>query len=538
TLSDIRKEIHSLDFVLSGTIGQKSIDWAFATYALPSEFIVNPPLSLSQVRLTWQKMGARSFAGKVAVASGPVIEMDYYQNAEERGIRRAEIKDQDTSATITLKDRKTSFDFSFSGSLALETLNRIFSNRFFGNGKLTGTLQAAIGKDDPLESTAKGTLEGNDIVVPWGRSVPLRIDDFSLHADTKILTLDSVGATLGESHFSANGKVAVLADGFVVDIDVSADKLNVSEMQQALRPERKEVDLKKDEEPETGQTAGRLVRGVVRFNSSSVTFGRYTFSPVKAVALVGPAGVSAAITEASLCGISVPGEFSFSQGDMRLDFKPQIKDQQLGFSISCLTGLDVHISGTYNLNADISMQGKSGALVPSLEGNVDFKAKDGKIYRYPALAKILSVLSITEIFRGKVPEFGGSGFPYRSMAVKGNLHQGKLQLEKAYIGGSSLDIIAQGDVDFAGKQMDLVVLVAPFSTINWVIRHIPLVGKVMGGTLISIPVKVSGDLADPDVTFLAPSAVGTRLLNILENILELPVEIISPILPHKKEEQK
>jgi hypothetical protein len=120
------------------------------------------------------------------------------------------------------------------------------------------------------------------------------------------------------------------------------------------------------------------------------------------------------------------------------------------------------------------------------------------------------------------------------MAVRGDIHKGIFTVEKAYIGGQSLDIIAQGEIDLGQQKMDLVVLVAPFSTLNWVIRHIPLVGKIMGGTLISIPVRVSGDPADPDVVFLSPTAVGTRLLNLLENIIKLPVEIISPILPKEK----
>jgi hypothetical protein len=123
------------------------------------------------------------------------------------------------------------------------------------------------------------------------------------------------------------------------------------------------------------------------------------------------------------------------------------------------------------------------------------------------------------------------------MAIRGGIHQGKFTVEKAYIGGQSLDLIAQGEVDIAGGRMDLIVLVAPFSTINWVIRHIPLGGKVMGGTLISIPVRVSCDLASPDVVFLSPTAVGTRILNLLENIIKLPVEIISPLMP-KDEDKK
>jgi hypothetical protein len=52
------------------------------------------------------------------------------------------------------------------------------------------------------------------------------------------------------------------------------------------------------------------------------------------------------------------------------------------------------------------------------------------------------------------------------------------------------------------------------------------------------PVRVSGDLADPDVVFLSPTAVGKRILRLFENIIKLPVDIISPILPKGKEQEK
>jgi hypothetical protein len=145
---------------------------------------------------------------------------------------------------------------------------------------------------------------------------------------------------------------------------------------------------------------------------------------------------------------------------------------------------------------------------------------------------------VLEVFRGRTPELGGSGFPYHSMSVRGDIHKGKFTVERAYIGGQSLDIIAEGEIDLVKQKMDLVVLVAPFSTLNWVIRHTPIIGKIMGGTLISIPVRVSGELANPDVVFLSPTAVGTRILDIMENIIKLPVEIISPILPKENEQEK
>jgi hypothetical protein len=521
--------IDSVSLSANGNVGQQSLQWAFTTFSLPPELTVNAPLSLSPVHVVWQKPAGISLSGTLTASDGPAISMDFSRKPEELVIHHATIKDQDSSAIVSFRHQQQATDFSFSGTLAQATLNRIFLHRTFGHGKIQGDLHASVLTDQPLESTLRGKLEGDDIVIPWGVTIPVRIDSFSLHADGNILTIESATVAWGASHFNLKGDVTASTDGFVLDMDLSSDGVEVDEIQRALGAGRK------SENQKARPSRKPIIRGMVQFKSSSVTYGRYTFSPVKAIATLGPDGVSAAITEAKVCGIAIPGTLTVSHGDIQMGFKPAVSKQDLDPAMTCLSGADVNMTGTFNLNADISAQGKSGALLSSLEGKVNFRSKNGKIYRYPVLTKIFSLLSVTEIFRGRLPQLGGSGFPYHSMAVQGDLHQGKFTIEKAYIGGSSLDIIAQGDVDIAGKKMDLVVLVAPFSTINWIIRHIPLVGKMMGGTLISIPVKVSGDLADPDVTFLAPSAVGSRILELMKNIVELPVQIISPILPKEKE---
>lgn len=226
-----------------------------------------------------------------------------------------------------------------------------------------------------------------------------------------------------------------------------------------------------------------------------------------------------------------------SKEGIAFDFLAIAANQELEQTVTCLSGADVNMSGTYDLRAELRARGADNALMPSLEGKVDFISRDGKIYRYPLLAKVFSVLSVTEILRGKVPELGGDGFPYKSFTVKGEVHHGIFKIDEAFIDGSSIDFIASGEVDLARKKIDMVVLVAPFSTVNWVIRNIPLVGKIMSGNLISIPVRVSGDLADPEVTFLSPLAVGSRLVELLKNILKLPVEIVSPLLPKGPEKR-
>jgi len=154
------------------------------------------------------------------------------------------------------------------------------------------------------------------------------------------------------------------------------------------------------------------------------------------------------------------------------------------------------------------------------------------------LAKILSILNVTEIYRGEVPDLTGEGFAYRTMTARAKIKGGKLLMQECSIDGLSMGIACEGNIDFAEKKMDLTVLVAPFRTVDRIVDFIPLVGHVLGGKLISIPFKAKGDLKDPSVIPLSPMAVGSGVLGILERTLKLPITIIQPVFPGEKGKTK
>jgi hypothetical protein len=79
------------------------------------------------------------------------------------------------------------------------------------------------------------------------------------------------------------------------------------------------------------------------------------------------------------------------------------------------------------------------------------------------------------------------------------------------------------------QRIDLVVAVAPLKTVDWIVRHIPIVGYILGGTLVSIPVKVQGDLYDPTISPLDPAEVGLGFLGIMERTLNFPIKFIKRI---------
>ncbi len=532
-VSGVANDIRSIDLTLNGKSGRKTLDWVFESFELPPALMIKTPLALANSHLIWQKTTGVSFTGTASVTNGPMFFVDLSQHGADFSIRRLTITDQETKASFTLNWQKQAADFSFSGLLAQATLSRIFEQGTFGNGNMHGDLNALIRTDQPLRSRAKGALAGNAIFIPWGMPIPTTVDKFSLHADDDVLTIDAADVTWGKNHYSMTGAATTSDEGIAFSMALIADGIEIQAIQQAL-----EQAGKKNTDQKVRSFPMPPIRGDLRADSSYVKFGRFTFAPAHAVITVDPDRVNMEFTDTKTCGISIPGSLLISRESISFAFTPTAKKEPLGYTIACLTGMDVHITGEYDLSLNIRAQGKGKEILSSLEGRVDFKARDGKIYHYPILQKILSVLSVLEVFRARTPTLGGGGYPYHSMAVRGDIHKGKFTVEKAYIGGQSLDIIAQGEIDLEKQKMDLVVLVAPFSTLNWVIRHTPIVGKIMGGTLISIPVRVSGDLANPDVVFLSPKAVGTRILDIMENIIKLPVDIISPMMPKGKEQEK
>jgi hypothetical protein len=86
----------------------------------------------------------------------------------------------------------------------------------------------------------------------------------------------------------------------------------------------------------------------------------------------------------------------------------------------------------------------------------------------------------------------------------------------------------QGEVDLTKNEVNLTLLIAPLRTIDKVIDSVPLVGNIFGGSLVSIPVQVSGDWNDPTVIPLSPSAVGSKLLGHVKRAFQLPLKMIQP----------
>ena len=95
--------------------------------------------------------------------------------------------------------------------------------------------------------------------------------------------------------------------------------------------------------------------------------------------------------------------------------------------------------------------------------------------------------------------------------------------------------MAQGTVDIPTEKINATVLVAPMKTFNKIIGRMPILGRIFGGSVLAVPVGVSGTIDDPVVLPLAPTAVAGRVVDILTNTLKLPADLLNTTSPEAKE---
>ena len=354
--------------------------------------------------------------------------------------------------------------------------------------------------------------------------------DESGESITGNMRLESAIFTWGDTHLTLEGDMDLSAEGILMDMNLVADGFDWDTIEKLHEPTYTKKNVKQDE-----ASWGLPLQGVLRVKLGHLKYGTNRWSPFHAIVTFGRDRINVEVAEANLCGIATPGNFIISSQSLRLDVKTIARKEALDTALTCLWGQEGLMTGTFDLAGEFGGEGKNHDLVKALEGNAEFTAYDGRIYRLGLLAKLFAVLNITEIFTGELPDLVRQGFGYKSIKGTAHLHGGKLMLEKGIIDGASMTIACEGDMDFIDRKLNLTILVAPFKTVDRIIKYTPLIGDILGGNLISIPIKVTGDMADPSVTPLPPSAVGSGLLGIMKRTLQLPVNIVQPLLPKKKE---
>ena len=293
------------------------------------------------------------------------------------------------------------------------------------------------------------------------------------------------------------------------------------------------IDLIKNEKEDRRQKRGTekpiFITGKADIRSREAIYGMRRFSGLNSTLSFNKEEINAFVHEAELCGLSLQGRIRVSPKGIFFNVAPHAADANLNQALTCLLAKKVLLDGDFDIAGEASgiMEGKN--MVRVSEGKLSFYAKKGRIYNFVILAKILSILNVAEMLKGEFPDLMKDGFAYRSMTVKGRFESGKFILEEAVIDSASMGITAKGELRLEDMTLNLTVLIAPLQTIDFVIRYIPIVNEILGGSLVSIPVKITGSYQAPRMIFLEPSAVEAGVIGLMERTIKLPFTLIKPI---------
>ena len=132
------------------------------------------------------------------------------------------------------------------------------------------------------------------------------------------------------------------------------------------------------------------------------------------------------------------------------------------------------------------------------------------------------------------PDLDTESFPFRLISSRGTVQGTSLVNDEVTLQSSLYTIAGTGTIDFEHKQIDARGLVSVLLPGDRFIRRIPVFGSFLGSItgIVGIPIRMTGSLEHPDVTYLSPADVGAELLHIPLRILGLPLDAIRLFTPN------
>ena len=513
-------------------IGEQMTEWLSRYVELPEELNLRSPLRIAAERLAWSEGGDISFLGQATVADGPQLSLELVKQPHALALEHLMIDDGDLRARMAFRLAKDHLDLSFSGELTQQTIDKVFAAFPVRGSSLEGDLQASVALGDPIKVLARGQLSGRNLLIPLGTEKAL-IEKLSIEASGESMQVRSAELLWGKSRLALSGKLTGAKEFLRLDLDVTGDRLDWEELERwfrsagGLRPQKR-----------SGGISIPDVQGTIRLKTDQFTFEGLDVSQVETTVAISPSAISTEINRSVVCDINTTGRIEFADKDIRLDLQLSATNAQLEPTTTCLTQQQNDVTGTYSLEARITGSGDREHVRSALKGDFQLTAENGQFVRSPGIDATFDYLNATGDFKVAFPDLDRETFPYRFVGVKGRIEGKMLIGDEVNVSSSLLNLSGAGKVDLERRQIEGKGLIAVLKPVDEVISRIPVISSIVGGSLVGIPIRVSGSVERPDVTYLSPADVGAELLNIPLRILGVPLEAIRVFTPSGEQRDK
>jgi hypothetical protein len=162
----------------------------------------------------------------------------------------------------------------------------------------------------------------------------------------------------------------------------------------------------------------------------------------------------------------------------------------------------------------------------SLNGTLRLDIEDGVIERFNILSKIFSILNVSQLFSGRLPDLKTKGLPYRQITANIHVKEGIASTEDFLVDSDAMKITLLGKVDIGKNLIDAEIGIHPLVTLDTVLSNIPIAGYILTGkdkAFLSYFYKVKGDLDDPKIEAIPIKSIGEGFFGIIKRLLETPL---------------
>ncbi|TAK05953.1 MAG: hypothetical protein EPO39_10095, partial [Candidatus Manganitrophaceae bacterium] len=158
----------------------------------------------------------------------------------------------------------------------------------------------------------------------------------------------------------------------------------------------------------------------------------------------------------------------------------------------------------------------------NLSGKLVVYIEKGTIYRFKTLARIFSLMNLRSL-----PDLDVKGVLYDALSGTLSINEGKVTLYDTILFGRDVRVIANGDINLAKDEYDLLMGVQVFRVVDEFLKEIPVAGPILLGKdkmFIASYFEVQGRLANPEVHFMPFKSIKESTLAVLRRALTYPVK--------------
>jgi len=188
------------------------------------------------------------------------------------------------------------------------------------------------------------------------------------------------------------------------------------------------------------------------------------------------------------------------------------------------------IEGTLGIKVDI--QGGTNNDPPSrYRGMLNLEIEKGLIRRFPVLASVLSMMNLSQLFTGRLPDLSSEGMVFKSIRGTFQLDQGVLRTEDLRVESEAVVITMVGDIDLRTRQCDLKVGVQPFVGVDRFVDKLPIIRHYLAGpkrTVLATYFLVTGPLDQPEVNAVPFRSLGQTVMEMFLRLFQNPFGDLGP----------